>query len=1167
MIPTAWVFLDTLPLTPNRKIDRNALPEPTAAPTQHEPPRNDPERLIAAVWQDILEIDRVGVHDNFFALGGHSLLATRITHQLQNQLHTTIPLHLLFQHPTIAELATALPATDIAEITVLPRAEENGRVTLPSSFGQERLWFLTELTPQAHLAYTMTGGATLHGPLNTTALHNAITTTIQRHETLRTTLHQHHQAVHVDAQPYFAQIDLTSETQVADLLHEQAATPFDLAEGPLFRATLARLGDDRHALVIAMHHAISDGWSLDILLREITSTYTALVDGRAPELPPLPVQYADFAAWQRTQLTDMGPSIAYWRNQLAGTTPLELTPDFPRPARQTFTGATHPVEVDAALGNAVQELAKAEGVTVFMLLLAAFQTLLARISGQHDITVGSPVAGRQHPDVANLIGFFVNTLVLRANLSAGQSFRDVLDRTRSTCLDAYAHQDVPFDKLVEELQPERDLSRSPLFQVMFVLDEAVPRYTMPGVEIEELRPEQRSSQFELTLRLAHTSTGLSGELIYNTDLFTAATAQRVADRFLTLLSALVTDPDQFVHELPVMPSGEAELLAELVRGDDTPISGRLLHEWFEAQADQTPDAIAIRATDGELTYRELDQRANQLAHHLRTGPEDLVGICLPRTLDLIVALLAVLKTGAAYVPIDPAYPKDRITYILNDANANTLITNDNHQGPWRTIPTDQTSTITTRPTTTATNNNLAYVIYTSGSTGLPKGVMIEHHHTTALITWATTTFTKAQLTNVLASTSVCFDLSVYEIFAPLAIGGSITLTENNALDLIGSNLSDLTLINTVPSVAQELLTADALPTSAATINLAGEALSPALVRALYDQPHVTAVNNLYGPSEDTTYSTHALTTSTDQRTPIGKPLHNTQAHVLDSDLRPVPYGSIGELYLGGASITRGYHQRPALTAERYLPDPHNPGKRLYRTGDLARWRPDGQLDYHGRTDHQIKHHGHRIEPAEIETTLQEHPHVTQAAVIKRNDTLCAYVVGVELDDDTTSLRNHLRATLPTHMIPTAWVFLDTLPLTPNRKIDRNALPEPTAAPTQHEPPRNDPERLIAAVWQDILEIDRVGVHDNFFALGGHSLLATRITHQLQNQLHTTIPLHLLFQHPTIAELATALPATDIAEITVLPRAEENGRVTLPSSFGQERLWFLTELTPQAHLAY
>jgi amino acid adenylation domain-containing protein len=1157
MIPTAWTFLDTLPLTPNRKIDRKALPAPTSVPTQYEPPRTDTERLIADVWQDVLEKDKIGVHDNFFTLGGHSLLATRITHKIQSQLHTTVPLHLLFQHPTISDLANELSTgshKQVVSIPSLPRAEEGGRITLPSSFGQERLWFLAELDPQAHLAYNMTGGATLHGTLDTTALQHAITIVTERHETLRTTLHQHHQTIHIDPQPSFTQIDLTGEAQVAGLLHEQATTPFDLAEGPLFRAVLARMGDDRHALVIAMHHAVSDGWSLNVLLREITSAYTALVDGREPELAPLPAQYADFAAWQRKLLADgeLEPSISYWRDQLAGVTPLELPTDFRRPPRMTFNGATHPVEVGADLGIALEQLAKAEGVTVFMLLLTAFHTLLSRITGQQDIAVGSPVAGRQHPDVQNLIGFFVNTLVLRADLSAAPSFREALDRVRSTCLDAYAHQDVPFEKLVEQLQPERDLSRSPLFQVMFVLDEAAQQESMPGIEIEQLRPEQQSSQFELTLRLVRTDTGLSGELIYNTDLFAAETAQRIAGRYVTLLSALVADPDQRIRELPVMPSAESDLLGELVRGEDTPISDRLLHEWFEDQVDRTPDATAIRAVDGELTYRELDQRANHLAHSLHTGPEDLVGVCLPRTLDLIIALLAVLKTGAAYVPIDPAYPEDRIAYILNDARANALIaTSGEHEGPWRTIQIDQErdNNSTTRLATTATNSNLAYVIYTSGSTGLPKGVMIEHRHTAAMITWATKAVA-GELTNVLASTSVCFDLSVYEIFVPLAVGGSITLAENNALDLMNADPGDLTLINTVPSVAQELLTAKALPTSALTINLAGEPLSPALVRALYDQPHVNAVNNLYGPSEDTTYSTHAVTRSTDHRTPIGKPLDNTQARLLDDNLRPVPVGSIGELYLGGASITRGYHQRPALTAERYLPDPHNPGKRLYRTGDLARWRPDGQLDYHGRTDHQIKHHGHRIEPAEIETTLLTHPAVTDAAIALKNDTLVAYVVAPELDEDPAPLQTHLRTTLPTHMVPTVWVFLGTLPLTPNRKIDRKALPEPTTAPTQYEEPRTDTERLIAGVWQDVLEKDEIGIRDNFFTLGGHSLLATRITNTLQTHLHTTIPLHLVFQHPTIAELAEALPdlSHSTTKAATIPRLRRSLRAEEPTRF-------------------
>ncbi|WP_165961071.1 condensation domain-containing protein, partial [Actinocrispum wychmicini] len=879
----------------------------------------------------------------FFTLGGHSLLATRITNQLN------IPLHTLFQHPTIAELAHELTGHQRTTIPQLDRIDKNGTTTLPASFGQERLWFLTQLDPQTTTAYHMTGAATLHGPLNTTALKHALHTTTQRHETLRTTLHHHtsrsgqttnpqatgytYQSVHA-ASPTLNHVT-ADHSQLTDILNHEATHPFNLTQGPLFRATLIHHTHNHHTLIITMHHTISDGWSLTILLREITTAYTALVRGQAAELPSLRVQYADFAAWQRDRLArgELEESISYWRKQLAGIAPLELPTDLPRPARQTFGGATRSVDVGEDLVRALEELARAEGVTVFMVLLAVFHTLLSRVCGQKDVAVGSPISGREHPDVEDLVGFFVNTLVLRADLGGTPSFREVLRRVRQVCLEAYAHQDVPFEKLVEELQPERDLSRSPLFQVMFVVDEAAPQYTMPDLEIHELRPEQRSSQFELTLRLMRSDSGLHGDLVYNTDLFAEDTAQRLADRYVTMLSEVVADPDQRIAELPVMSLDETKQLSTLTRGTDTRVPDLLVHEWFEAQADRTPDATAVRAVDGELTYRQLDQQANQLAHHLRhqhhITPETLVGVCLPRTLDLIVALFAVLKTGAAYVPIDPAYPTNRITYILNDTKAKALITTcDTNVGPYERILVDQTG-LTSRLTPTADKHNLAYVIYTSGSTGQPKGVMIEHHQTTAMITWALNTYT-TELTNVLASTSVCFDLSIYEIFAPLAAGGSITLTEHNALDLttnpdLGTNI---TLINTVPSIAQELMTAEALPASAATINLAGEALSPTLVRALYDQPHVKAVHNLYGPSEDTTYSTHAHTTSQDNRTPIGQPIHNTQAHILDANLRPVPIGSIGELYLSGAGITRGYHNQPTLTAERYLPSPQ--GQRLYR---------------------------------------------------------------------------------------------------------------------------------------------------------------------------------------------------------------------------------------------
>ncbi|WP_186763185.1 non-ribosomal peptide synthetase [Lentzea tibetensis] len=1119
MVPTHVVTLDELPLTPNGKVDRKALPAPTFE--AGEAPRDLTEQLVADLWEELLDRP-VGVHDNFFNIGGHSLLATRLTHRLTTALGTTVPLRLIFDHPTVASLAANLPET--SNFTPIPRVvrEENpdGTITLPASAGQQRLWFLCQLDPQADRAYQITGGARIEGDLDVAKLNDAIRQVAQRHESLRTTLH-------------------VVDGEVVQTVHPQW-TP----SASLFRADVLRTGD-AHELHLSLHHAIADGWSLTVLLKEIADLY------RGDALQE-PLQYGDFATWQRNTPT-VDAELEHWANKLSNAAPLDLPTDRPRPARQTHNGAAVPITLPA---NTIERLARSTDTTAFTVVTTALTVLLAELSGQHDVTIGIPTTGRTHPDTQDVIGFLVNSLPLRRTTTPDTTLAQALKDTHAELNETHRHSDTPFEQLVNHLRPERDQSRSPLFQVMLALNVEPPReLDISGLRFTRFDEPPAGTQFDLSLHLEQTPRAVTGHLTYNTDLFEAGTAQLLADRLALVVEALAERPDTTLAELDVRTSAERETGWDI--GFSAEFPDQCVHELFEAQARRTPDAIALRASDTTLTYRELDTRANRLAQHLidlDVQPGALVGVCLPRTSALIVSMLGILKIGAAYVPIDPAYPAERVEFILADTNAPCLITED----------TFELSDVDAQPVNVARPEHLAYTIYTSGSTGLPKGVMIEHRQAAAMLEWARRVFPAEVMEHTLAATSVCFDLSVYEIFAPLTTGATVTLAPNDALDLIHDrkHYQHITLINSVPSVARELLAADAIPRHAHTINLAGEPLPPALVRDLYAHRNVHTVNNLYGPSEDTTYSTHAVTNPGHDRTPIGTPVDGTQTHVLDAALRPVPLGSIGELYLSGLGITRGYHNRPGLTASRYLPNPFGEG-RLYRTGDLVRWRPDGQLDYLGRIDNQVKIRGHRIELGEIETALRLQERVTDAVVAVREQRLVAYVVGLcDLEA--------LRAKLPGHLVPNQVVMLDALPLTPNGKVDRNALPAPAvSAPVPLELPASAEEKLVADLFAELLEVPEFGMHDNFFDLGGHSLLATRLTHRLTTALDTTVPLRLIFDHPTVASLAAHLPVNkDFAPIPVLDRTpDEDGTLVLPASAAQQRLWFLCKLDPQANLAY
>jgi len=1069
----------------------------------------------------------------------------------------------------------------------------------PTSFAQKRLWFLSRLEPDSP-AYNIPRPLRMQGELNVDALRQTLNTIAARHEVLRGSFDL------VDGHPVqliaprveieLPLVDLSSlpgelrEAEVSRLAIVDAQTSFDLTKAPLFRVSLLRLGELDHVLLLTMHHIISDGWSMGIFVKELAAVYQAISRAEPVQLPELTIQYPDFARWQREWLQGevLEEQLRYWTGHLAGAPAvLNLAVAKSRPAMQTFRGAHLNRMLPPELGAALSELGRREGVTLFMTLLAAFKTLLFRYSGQEDLVVGSPIAGRNRAETEGLIGFFVNSLPLRTKLSGNPGFRDLLKRVRETALGAYAHQDLPFEKIVEWAQPERSLSYTPIFQIMFALQNQ-PRatFSLPGLSVSPLKRETDTAKYDLTLFVTETDEGLACWLEYNTDLFAETTVARLLDHYEVLLKGIVADPRRPIAELPLL--SEAERKQVLVEWNNTRFDfpkGLCMHELFEAQVARTPDATALVCGSERLNYRELNARANRLANYLRrlgVRPEDSVAIFLERSIEMVISVLATLKAGGAYLPLDPAYPRERLAFTLQDARAAVLLTQQQlsslvPQTDARVVLVDRereeiAQEDAAKSQAAVTAHNLAYVIYTSGSTGQPKGVAIEHASAVTFLQWTSSVFTREELSGVLLSTSLCFDLSVFELFAPLCVGGKVILVEN-ALALPALQSDEVTLVNTVPSAMTELVRLRAVPPSVTTVNLAGEPLTNSLVQGIYQHTAARQVLNLYGPSEDTTYSTFVrLARGATDEPSIGRPLANTESYLLDKGWQPVPIGVPGELFLGGQGLARGYLNRGDLTAEKFVPHPFSrePGARLYRTGDLARYDSDGSIHFLGRLDNQVKLRGYRIELGEIETALREHGQVQDAIALvwesaAGNRDLVAYIVarkdrphtgtaGVppalteeelpeannppssssQPDDNLVNqLKQLLKQRLPGYMIPAHFVVLAEFPLTPNGKLDRRALPAPDRSRSEtanaRTAPRDATEERLVDIWKMVLDIDVLGVNDNFFELGGHSLLAVRLMSEIEKIFSQKIPLVSLFQNATIAGLADLL-RQDVASL-------------------------------------
>nr|WP_281176385.1 non-ribosomal peptide synthetase [Pseudonocardia acaciae] len=1170
MVPAAVVVLDGLPLTPNGKLDRRALPAPDfGSGVAGRAARSPQEQLLAELFAEVLGVASVAVEDDFFALGGHSLLATRLVARIRATLGVEVGVRALFDAPTVAGLAARLVDSGRPRLA-LRAGERPGRV--PLSFAQRRLWFLHQMEgPSA--TYNIPLALRLSGRLNREALRAAVDDVVARHESLRTVFSE------IDGVPYQRILDPTearpawrvTETTAAELPRALATATryeFDLAAEVPMRAELFTIGDDEHILLILVHHIAGDGWSLGPLWADLTTAYAARCHDTAPDWAPLPVQYADYTLWQHRLLGDQSDpdslfatQLAYWTGQLAGLPEqLQLPTDRPRPPVASHRGDFLTVELDADLHEALRRLSRRDGTSLFMVLQAGLAALMSKLGAGEDIAVGSPIAGRTDQALDDLVGFFVNTLVLRTDTSGDPTFTELLARVRETALDAYAHQDVPFEYLVEVLNPTRSLAHHPLFQVMLAVQNT-PRgdFDLPRLDVEAMPVSIGAAKFDLFVNLSEHRDGLRGMIEFATDLFDAETVETLFARWVRLLEAAAGDPDTPISQLDILTAEERHRL--LVEHNDTaaPIPAATVPALFEHQARTTPEAGAVEADDTTWTYAELNAAANRLAHELiahGTGPEHIVALALPRSPRLATAILAVLKTGAAYLPIDPDYPPTRIELMLRDAHPTLLITNqDTHDDLPTTESTphlvidhpDTIGRLTNHPDTNPTGRahplHPAYVIYTSGSTGTPKAVVMPSGGLVNLLSWHHRGVGGGPGGKVAQFTAVSFDVSAQEILSTLTSGQTLVVppdevrrdAEKLAAWLDRNHVAQLFAPNLVVGALAESAVEHGRDLARLTeIAQAGESLVLGdRLRELCRRTPARRLHNHYGPTETHVATAYTLPSDVEDwppSSPIGRPIHNTRVFVLDSALRLVPVGVPGELYVAGAGLARGYLGRPGLTAQRFVACPFGgPGERMYRTGDLARWSAEGELEFLGRADEQVKIRGFRIEPGEVEAALRGHPAVARAAVVAREDRpgdkrLVAYVTATV---EPGVLREHLRARLPEYMVPSAVVALDELPLTPNGKLDRRALPAPEVGPAgAPRAPRTPQEQLLAELFAEVLGLARAGVEDDFFALGGHSLLATRLIARIRATLGVELGLRTLFENPTPAGLATRLDVDD-----------------------------------------
>jgi len=1170
MLPNHIVLVERLPLAPNGKLDRAALPRPedVVEDRPHVEPATESERRLAALWRELLGVARVGLDDDFFALGGHSLLAAKLTARMREAFGVRVPVRRVFEQSRLHEMASCLDelhTDDSDDLPVLEAVARSDRA-LPLSPAQNRLWFLWQLDPHS-AAYNVPIALRLRGQLVYEALQNGLDGLVRRHEVLRTTFVQlqdgtSSQHIHAPAPVGVRREDLTALSEDEREQHarrsvlEEARQPFDLTVEPPLRVRLLQLADQEHVLAFTLHHIASDAWSAQLLVAEFAELYASALEHRGPRLRELPLQYADFALWQLRWLASAQAErqLSYWRARLADApTRLEWIGDRTRPEVQNFQGAAHRFELSTQLTGALKRLAADSGASLAMLLLASFKALLRRRTGATDVLVGMISANREHAQLEPLIGFFVNTLVVRSRVGAELPFRTLLQEVRAAVLEAQEHQALPFERVVDALRPERSLAHNPMFQVAFdhQRSEDARRPELPGLVCEALESDRQATQFELALHTVDAGASIRVSFSYMVELFDHDTVVELAAQWRTLLAAVVAEPATTLGSLPLLSEAAREHVLRVSRGSQQAWPDGTVLPTIQRMVVAAPDAIAVAAGAAQLSYGELNARANRLAGWLRlqgVGPEVFVGVCMDRGLELLIALLAIWKAGGVYVPLDPEYPQARLEFIVRDSGAQLVLTQATlverltadavHVHCLQELGSELAKFSSHDVDTSVTPEHAAYSIYTSGSTGTPKGVVVTHRGLHNCLAWMTSAFALGSHDRVLHKASIGFDFSLPELVWPLCVGAQIVMAPSDAQrdphalgDLIEH--ACVTQVNFVPSMLRAFMDAGVLQgcRTLRHVMSGGEALSADLQRAFAAQ-HRAELHNGYGPTETTIFATHWLCGSQRETdtVPIGRPYPNVQAYILDARLEPVPRGTVGELYIGGAGLARGYHRRPSLTASRFIPDQFSvqPGGRLFRSGDLARQRADGEIEYLGRIDDQVKVRGNRIELGEIEARLRKHVAVREAVVLVRETAAGKQLVAYAVMDGASdaglipSLRQHLREVLPEYMVPSHWLFVSVIPVTPNGKLDRSALLalQPESTPRVHAPPRSPEERTLFAIWSEVLSLEQLGIHDNFFELGGDSILSLQVVSRARSAGLALTPKD-MFRRQTIAELARA----------------------------------------------
>ncbi|MBT6048445.1 MAG: amino acid adenylation domain-containing protein, partial [Candidatus Scalindua sp.] len=1227
MIPSWFIPLEQVPLTPNGKIDRKALPAPdgmeVSTGIEYVAPRDELERQLASVWEDVLGREGIGIQDNFFEIGGHSLKATQVVSRFHKLSDKELRLREIFQYPTIASLSEIVrEKRETVYQSILPVAEQ---VHYPLSHAQKRLWVLHHME-ECPIAYNMPGAFMLEGKLDKQAFQNSFEELIQRHEILRTSFitveGEPRQKILSEVEFRIEEIDLRIDKEtipenglLKQHAEQEAQTPFDLGKAPLLRVKLLHISETRYLLLFTIHHIIADGWSLDVLAGELSSLYKSHAFNEHNHLETLPLQYKDYTAWHNELLESEGirADREYWHSKLSGEIPvLDIPTDYTRPPVQTYQGSIHLFQISEALTEDLNALNSRYGVSLFMSLMALVKVLFYRYTGQEDIIIGAPIAGRQHRELDGQVGFYVNTLVLRDVISGEDCFVEVLDKIKRTATEAYDHQIYPFDRLVEELDLRRDLSRSPLFDVLLVLqNKQETQFELPGVTITPLEYSTMISKFDLTWYFTETENVIQVGIEYNTALFTDARIERMSAHFLELLKGIVSDANRKVEQHNIL--SEHEKSQVLYNFNNTGIEysrEKTIVDLFEEQASLVPENVAVVFEERKLTYKELNEQANQVACYLRDKrqirSDDLVGVMLDRSEEMIVALLGILKSGAAYVPIDPEYPRERLAFMIKDSGILILITQSelqtrlhsivpstaipfygagNHELTVVNIETVLTShfPIVNLQSSIAKPQDLAYVIYTSGSTGRPKGVLVTHQCLQNLMQWQLRESGIEGELKTLQFAAMSFDVSIQEILFSLISRGELHIVASELrYDMV--RLADYVKENSV-----QLIT---LPFSALHIFLheasneddpyeklrsvrhiitSGEQLQ--ITKWIYlflkQQPEVK-LHNQYGPSEThvvTSYTIDERFSESDSLPPIGSPVSNTQIYILDQKQQPVPIGITGELYIGGANVARGYLNNHDLTNEKFIADTIKGGDRLYRTGDLGRWLSDGNIEFLGRRDDQVKIRGYRIECGEVEQNLLQHPSIDEAVVVARQNEagdreLVSYLISNK-EISLPEIRKHLSLKLPDYMIPSHFVELEKLPLTPSGKIDRKALPEhgdqcsTSSVFTSTGTPTED---VIRSIWSTVLKREHMGINDNFFELGGHSLKATQVISRIHDFFHIDLTVRVMFEAPTIAELARHVDKTVINNRSNIPPLTKASREReLPLSFAQSRIWFIDRM--------